>query len=112
MNDDKIENIDKEIINVDTYNYKEYTITAYTALWCNPCKNIKPHLLEYVKNYVHISSEKITKDHFKNVLKHQYVPFFIISNNTKCSDKQTSDKDKLKEFFDEFINGISFTDDF
>lgn len=94
------DNIDKNIINLSIYEIKneknseldfdEYTqLYAYTALWCGPCKRIKPKLIEVMSkhNYKLIKEKTIEKSIFKKNI-NEFVPFFVVmkSGNIECPD--------------------------
>jgi thiol-disulfide isomerase/thioredoxin len=52
---------------------------SYTAEWCNPCKRIKPHLLNSMKKYKNIESKDISLGDFKKINK--FVPYFVLKMN-------------------------------
>lgn len=88
--------IDKNIINLSIYEIEKDSIYlhTYTALWCNPCKRIKPKLIEIMSkhNYKLIEEKTIDKPFFKQNI-NDYVPFFeLVKNNEKIDSIQTSDE--------------------
>jgi thiol-disulfide isomerase/thioredoxin len=91
--------IDKNIINLSVYEIKNekdlnddpliVQLYAYTALWCGPCKRIKPKLIEIMSkhNYKLIREEIIEKSIFKRNI-NEFVPFFVVmkSGQIECPD--------------------------
>lgn len=99
---------DKNIIN-----HSEYCVNGggvlhmYTALWCGPCKRIKPEVLKIIsKNeYKLIKDEEIQKSVFKENVS-QLIPFFRVFKNDVLKDEiQTSDINVLEPFL--IKNGVN-----
>jgi thiol-disulfide isomerase/thioredoxin len=92
----------KNIINVSVYNiFDNLQIETYTATWCKPCCNVKPHVLEYLKDYELVRTYDIEKPEFKTNI-NQFVPFFRVRSraveDSEWSSIQTSDPEKFREF--------------
>src|SRR5690606_5185120 len=77
-------------------------LIMYTAIWCGPCRRIKPDVLKYLEenNYKLLSSEVITKVSYKENLQHKFIPAFYINNNYI----QTSDFNTFKKYVEEHKN--------
>ncbi len=70
--------IDKNIIDVTIYKININTeLRAYTAIWCGPCKRIKPIVRDFMNknNYNIIDFYQIDKSIFKKDV-NEFVPFF------------------------------------
>lgn len=81
--------IDKEIINVEEYKKDNNVIIFYSALWCNPCKNIKDNFYKYINenNYVLDKSYEIKKEDFKKLgPNYKFIPLFIKTKYIQTSD--------------------------
>jgi len=81
----------KNIIDVTIYeiineNSSCIQLHAYTALWCGPCKKIKPILIETMSkhNYKIIEQKTIQKEDFKKDI-NAFIPFFVIMKNDELS---------------------------
>jgi len=102
-------------VDIIKYNINgEKIVISYTATWCNPCKQIKPYLLNYLRKYKIFDVDQIEKSKYKETI-FQYVPFFEVYDilGSKLDSIQTSSEIVLKEFFEK--NGIVvniLTDDF
>lgn len=104
---DKIETLDKNRINVSVYKIDDGLLYAYTALWCTPCKRIKPKLIEIMSKHCYpvIMEETIEKSIFKKEI-NDFVPFFVVKkDNVSENDSiQTSDEILFNQFLSK--NGI------
>src|SRR6185369_6446050 len=100
MNDpEKQPEIDKNIINLSVYEIENkegsnglplcIQLYVYTALWCGPCKRIKPKVIETMSkhNYKLIEEKTIQKADFKKNV-NEFVPFFVVmkTGQTECPD--------------------------
>ena len=136
MEPDNIPVIDKNIIDVTVYEIKNQKeafnglpmcvqLHTYTALWCGPCKRIKPKLIEIMSKhgYKVIEQKTMQKADFKKSV-NEFVPFFEVwkSGELSCPDGmkgcevfhwglkkvdsiQTSDETLFRQFLSK--NGIS-----
>jgi hypothetical protein len=128
--------IDKNIINLSVYQIKfssgDYAenvyLYAYTALWCGPCKRIKPTLIEIMKknNYKLIEEKEIEKSTFKKEV-NDFIPFFVVMKDgeipccdgcdvfvwgpVKVDSIQTSDETLLTKFLSKNKIGPMVLDD-
>lgn len=50
---------------------------SYTATWCNPCKKIKPFVVELMEDFELIENTKMKKEHFKKYV-NKFIPFFVV----------------------------------
>ncbi len=106
--------LDKSKIDVNVYEINENTyLCTYTALWCGPCKRIKPKLIEIMSGHVLQKQEVIEKSLFKETI-NDCIPFFVIlKNGSKIDSIQTSDENLLKSFLsNNGINVLVLNDDF
>lgn len=82
----------------------ETTFTAYTAEWCNPCKRIKPTVLETFNTFKIIYNDNMPKSVYKENV-YQYIPYFTITKNGVLIDSiQTSDSKEFLHFTDAISN--------
>jgi thiol-disulfide isomerase/thioredoxin len=90
---------DKNIIGLTVYQKNDIQLHAYTALWCGPCKRIKPKLIEIMSkhNYKVIEEKNIAKSDFKKDV-NEFVPFFVVKNGEKVDSIQTSDEMLFTQF--------------
>ena len=95
---------DKNLINKSVFKDKANNeLVMYSASWCNPCKRIKPDILEILKKqeFEETESNMITKDEYKK--NYKFIPGFEVNKNYI----QTSNIDDFKIFFNEHINDFS-----
>lgn len=100
--------IDKNIIDITLYEVNQDTkLCAYTALWCGPCKRIKPKLIEIMSkhNYKVIEQRVMQKTDFKKDV-NEFVPFFVVIKKDKITDSIQSSDEML---FTQFLNKNSIT---
>ena len=107
---------EKNIINFSVYEIDKYTqLHTYTATWCNPCKKIKPIVIEImdIHNYKCIFEQQLDKIVFKKEI-NEFVPFFMIMKNSEKIDHiQTSDQDLFKKFLSRNdVGKIEINEDF
>jgi thiol-disulfide isomerase/thioredoxin len=92
--------IDKNIINLTIYEKNGLRLYAYTALWCGPCKKIKPKMIEIMSKheYLVMNQESLEKQVFKKEI-NEFVPFFIVKKGTEKVDSiQTSNEILFTQF--------------
>lgn len=91
--------VDKNIVDVTVYEISNeegsnglplvIQLRAYTALWCGPCRRIKPKLIETMSkhNYKIIEQKTMQKADFKRDV-NEFVPFFEVlkSGQLSCPD--------------------------
>lgn len=97
----------EKIIIHSIYQRETIQFNAYTAEWCNPCKRIKPKLIEtmFVNNFDFILNEELTKTYVKKNI-NEYIPYFEIKSNDILIDSiQTSNENTFMEFLNR--NGIT-----
>jgi len=124
--------VDKSKIDLTVYEIKKSVhLYTYTAKWCGPCMRIKPKVVEIMSkhNYKVLSQEIIEKTEFKEKV-NEFVPFFVVmsfgqiycpdglqtcdvlhSKFRKVASIQTSDEQKLRNFFSDYNIGEMVLDD-
>lgn len=99
-------------INVNKWRLNDsYTLTSYTALWCKPCQNIKPFLLDFTKDRVHLGHEEISKNSRPEHVK--YIPWFDISDKDHVVEQiQTSSGEEFLKQLNKYKNDPKLDDFF
>ena len=95
----------KKIINTCIWKLNdEYQVKAYTALWCAPCRKVKPDMINYMQDY---QIREISFIYSDDPDKPEFVPFFKIINtkqNETIDSIQSSDINEIKDMISKYIN--------
>lgn len=109
-----------EVSNLEEYNeiinkYSKWLVII-SADWCKPCQKSKVFYEEYFKN-IDFDNKIIIKINFDNIddfegeFEVNKIPLFIIKNNNNIKKEiQTTDENKLREFFNDFCEEKNILD--
>jgi len=84
-------------------------VLYFKAIWCVPCKEIKPFILYLKENYPNVEFQEIdiqddSKDTIVNNFNIEKVPTFIFyKNGLKCNLMIGTNKEKLEELVNEYL---------
>ena len=84
-------------------------IAQFTAAWCGPCREIKPHLEDFSKQYTDVQIASIDIDEYPD-LAEKYgimsIPTFVAFVNEKETDTLIGANPKaVQQFIDKLIKG-------
>ena len=90
-------------------NSSKLIVLYFKAIWCNPCKEIKPFILYLKDNYPNVEFQEIdiqddSRDTIVNNFNIEKVPTFIFyKNGLKCNSMIGTNKEKLEELVNEYL---------
>ncbi len=88
-------------INMSIYNLGDHKLTMYTAEWCNPCKKIKPDIIELLGEPERTG--ELTKEEYKEKV-FNLIPYFIITKDENIIEQlQSSNKDVVIPLINQYI---------
>lgn len=84
----------EKVVELNIYEINKTTkFYSYTALWCPPCRKIKPFIVEKMSEYKLIETKQMPLSEFKSVS--QYIPFFSVYRSSIVKiDKPKPDQPK------------------
>jgi thiol-disulfide isomerase/thioredoxin len=97
--------MEEKMINVTKWQVGDNTLTSYTALWCGPCKRVKPDVLKYMESFEKKALHDIPKSEFKKNIG-EFIPLFKIHDKESylLNETQSSDFKILEKVFDEHFS--------
>jgi len=90
-------------------NSSRLIVLYFKAIWCSPCKEIKPFILYLKDNYPNVEFQEIdiqdeSRDTIVNNFNIEKVPTFIFYKNCViCNSMIGTNKEKLEEFVNEYL---------
>lgn len=98
-----------ELYNYSINNASKLIVFYFKAIWCNPCKEIKPFFIYLQENYPNVDFIEIDiQDEDKETIVNNFVitkvPTFIFYKNGKLQNKLIgTNKEQIEENINEFL---------